>query len=149
MGAGFDSLFPIETNSAAETRAVGKRLARELVAGAILALEGDLGAGKTHLVKGLVDGLGGDGEAVSSPTFAIAQQYEAAEGTVLHVDAYRIDDQREFIEMGLEDSMDDAILVAVEWPARMDQLLPEDTLRIQIRHLGGDRRRISLLPDAY
>ncbi len=147
MGAGFDSLFPIETTSAVETRAAGRRLAGALSDGAVLALEGDLGAGKTQLVKGLVDGLGGDGDAVSSPTFAIAQQYETAQGVVLHVDAYRVQHQREFIEMGLEDSMDDAVLVAVEWPMRMGHLLPTETKRISIRHQGGDRRRISLIAD--
>ena len=147
MRADFDSLFPIETTSAAETREAGRLLAGALDEGAVVALEGDLGAGKTQLVKGLVDGLGGDGDGVSSPTFAIAQQYEVRHGILLHVDAYRIEDQREFIEMGLEDSMDDAVLVAVEWPGRMDQLLPPDAVRISIRHLGGDGRRITLTPD--
>jgi tRNA threonylcarbamoyladenosine biosynthesis protein TsaE len=147
VGTGFDRLFPIETSSEMETRAAGRRLAGALDNGAVLALDGDLGAGKTQFVKGLVDGLGGDGDAVSSPTFAIAQQYEASAGFVLHVDAYRVEDQREFIEMGLEDSMDDAVLVAVEWPNRMALLLPEETVRVSIRHLGGDRRRISLEHD--
>ncbi|MFT4604492.1 MAG: tRNA threonylcarbamoyladenosine biosynthesis protein TsaE [Rhodothermales bacterium] len=148
MGTGLDSLFPIETASAGETRDAGRRLALVLKGGDVLALEGDLGSGKTQLVKGLVDGLGGDGDAVSSPTFAIAQQYEVNSGVMLHVDAYRIEDEREFIEMGMEDSMDDALLVAVEWPSQMGCLLPRQAIHIFIRHLGGDRRRISLVPHA-
>lgn len=142
MGRPLDTVLPHETRSAEETRSLGARVSPLLSPGTVLALEGDLGAGKTQFVKGLVDGLGGDGESVSSPTFTIAQEYPAGDSYVLHIDAYRVDDPREFVEMGISDSMDLAQLVAVEWPARMGPLLPNDAVRLEISHAGGDARRI-------
>ncbi|NNE68755.1 MAG: tRNA (adenosine(37)-N6)-threonylcarbamoyltransferase complex ATPase subunit type 1 TsaE [Rhodothermales bacterium] len=146
VGVSLEGMLPRETASAEETRSLGARLSAVLPAGAVVALVGDLGAGKTHLVKGLVDGLGGAGDEVSSPTFTIAQEYEADGDLILHVDAYRVDDPREFVEMGLEDSMDAARLVAIEWPEKMGSALPPDAVRVEITHLGGDRRRIRYLP---
>lgn len=146
MGRLLDTVLPHETHSAKETRRLGARVAPLLPPGTVLALVGDLGAGKTQFVKGLVDGLGGEGDNVSSPTFTIAQEYAAGDSYVLHIDAYRVEDPREFVEMGMTDSMDLAQLVAVEWPSRMGPVLPHDAVRLEISHAGGDARRIRCVP---
>ncbi len=134
--------LPAETDSAEETQAVARRIAPLLPVGGSIALEGDLGAGKTEFVKGLVAGLGGNPEDVSSPTFGIVQEYAVPGGTFIHIDAHRTKTEREFFEMGIEEILQEARLIAVEWPDRMGSYLP--TLRIVIRlsHLGGSRRAI-------
>jgi tRNA threonylcarbamoyladenosine biosynthesis protein TsaE len=137
-------LLPTETRSAQETQAVGHALAPLLEMGTTVALQGDLGAGKTEFVKGLVAGLGGEAHRVTSPTFGIVQEYAVSGGFVMHIDAYRTRSEREFFEMGLEESLEGARLVAVEWPDRMGRYLPLDRLVIRLSHKGGNRREISL-----
>lgn len=136
-------LLPRKTCSAAETRALAADLAQSLDSGSVVALRGDLGAGKTEFVRGMVGGLGGDEELVSSPTFTIAQEYEVEGGRVIHVDAYRVEDPREFVEMGMEEYLLEARLVAIEWPDRMGPLLPEDSRAIRIVHLPDGCREIT------
>ncbi len=108
-----------------ETEAVGRRLAAGLLPGDLLLLVGDLAAGKTTLVRGLVEGLGGDPGEVSSPTFVLVQSYPVDRGgirTVHHVDLYRLADAGEAAlrEIGLEELLSDpASVVAVEWPTEL------------------------------
>ena len=137
-------LLPRKTCSAADTRALGAELAPGFKPGTVVALRGDLGAGKTEFVRGMVAGLGGNGDEVSSPTFTIAQEYEVDGGIVIHVDAYRVEDPREFIEMGMEEYLEEARLVAIEWPDRMGPILPDDVRAIRIEHLAGGCRQITL-----
>ena len=137
-------LLPRRTHSAEETHALGHSLAQHLPEGTVLALLGDLGAGKTQLVKGLVAGLGGDPMEVTSPTFSIAQEYEVDEGFLLHVDAYRTRNEREFVEMGLTEYMERAWITAVEWPDQLGAALPPDALVLKIDHAGKSERIISL-----
>jgi len=111
--------FPAEFDSASEsqTRAVGRALAAELGPGDVVALSGGLGAGKTVFVRGLAEGLGGDPDAVASPTFALLHEYPCARaGGLVHVDLYRLgDDERELAELGLPDLLEGKV-GAVEWP---------------------------------
>ena len=86
-------LLPAETDSADATRALGRALAAHLEPGDVIALSGDLGAGKTHLVQGVAEGLGLDGGAVTSPTFALVQEH--GDGALLHLDLYRIESDAE------------------------------------------------------
>ena len=137
------SLLPAQTRSSGETRALGARMATQLRPGTVLALLGDLGAGKTELVRGLVEGLGGPADEVTSPTFTIAQEYRVEGGVLLHVDAYRVEDPAEFVEMGLEDFMEAAFLVAVEWPSRLGPLLPANAVSIRISHQADGSRLIT------
>ncbi len=141
MPDSFTDLLPAETASPDETVALGQRLAERLEPGDVLALYGDLGAGKTHLVKGLCAGLGIAPEAVSSPTFTIVNEYD---GTlpVYHIDAYRIERPDEFFELGYETYVFGDGVCLIEWPERVEALIPEHALRLRLTHGGGDIRRI-------
>ncbi len=133
-------LLPAETASADETRALGRQLAERLEPGDVLALQGDLGAGKTHLAKGIAAGLGLDPEAVTSPTFTLVQEH--GDGALLHLDLYRIESEEEVARLGLDELLDGDAVALVEWPDRGRDWLPARTVWLRLTHLGGDRRRI-------
>jgi tRNA threonylcarbamoyladenosine biosynthesis protein TsaE len=108
---------------AAATRALGAALARELPPGALLLLQGDLGAGKTCLVQGLAEGLG-IGEPITSPTFALAQHYDGAAGQppLVHLDLYRLEESAaadELFAQEQEEALAQGAVLAVEWPERL------------------------------
>jgi tRNA threonylcarbamoyladenosine biosynthesis protein TsaE len=114
---------PVISESTACTEEVGVRLAGQLAPGDAVFLEGDLAAGKTTLVRGLVRGLGGDPDQVSSPTFVLVQSYACGSGPIgslHHVDLYRLEDRRSDLrELGLGEFLSDPeAAVAVEWPKR-------------------------------
>ena len=122
------------SHSVADTEAVAGRLSGTLRGGDVVALHGDLGAGKTQFVRGLVRGLGGSPRAVSSPTFVLLHVYELPRGAhpaaitrVYHLDAYRVHGADDFAAIGFNELLeqDDAIVV-VEWPERVAELLPGD-----------------------
>src|SRR5688572_32783085 len=118
------AMKPILLPSPAATDALGRRLAPLLRVGDVVALEGDLGAGKTTLARGLLRGLGHEGE-VASPTFPIVQPYEALRVPVWHVDLYRIEQASELEELALDDAHDHAALV-IEWPERLGAALSDE-----------------------
>ncbi|MDQ6665529.1 MAG: tRNA (adenosine(37)-N6)-threonylcarbamoyltransferase complex ATPase subunit type 1 TsaE [Acidobacteriota bacterium] len=134
------------TASEDETIALGQRLARELPRGAVL-LIGNLGAGKTTLVKGIVSGLGAAPiEEVSSPTFTLIHEYGGPRGAapkVFHVDLYRLETEREVESLGLDDLFDTQSLVLIEWGERFPRLMPPRRTEIRLRAIGdetGDER---------
>jgi len=124
----------------AATLAVGERLARQLRPGDVVTLAGDLGAGKTTLVRGMLHALGHDGE-VPSPSFAIVQPYEDLAPPVWHADLYRLEDRSELAELGL-DSTGDGVLV-VEWPERAGEGAWPEALRLTLEITGPKRRRLT------
>jgi tRNA threonylcarbamoyladenosine biosynthesis protein TsaE len=127
------------TESEEETIALGRELARELKG--VVLLIGNLGAGKTTLTKGIVEGLGAaPGDSVSSPTFTLVHQY----GDVFHVDLYRLDEARQVEGLGLEDLFAGGGVVLMEWAERFPQLLPRERTEIRIRTIEGDRREIEV-----
>jgi tRNA threonylcarbamoyladenosine biosynthesis protein TsaE len=130
----------IVTSSEAETAAVGRELASGLSAGSIVLLFGDLGAGKTALVRGLAEGLGVGPEEVSSPTFTIMQEYRGGRLPLYHVDLYRLDDPREVEELGLDELTADGVL-ALEWADKLVQL-KTGAINIRIQDGDDDRRTI-------
>ena len=140
--------------SAEETEAAGTRLADHLRAGDVVLLEGNLAAGKTTFVRGLLRGLGGDSEAVSSPSFVLLQTYDcSAHGinTVHHVDLYRLDENvTDLREVGLEDALSDEVaVVAVEWPKNtLATWIPTDARvwRVTITTNDDDTRTIEIIP---
>lgn len=138
----FADLLPAETASAAETLALGRRLAERLGPGDVLALRGDLGAGKTHLAKGVAAGLGIDPDAVTSPTFTIVQEHDGGRLPLLHLDLYRIESDAELARLGLDELLDGDAVALVEWPERGGGWLPEHAVWLRLSHAGGDRRRV-------
>lgn len=132
------------SSSPGETRAVGARLGARLKPGAVLALHGGLGAGKTCLVQGLAEGLGIRPPArVSSPTFVIINEYPARI-PLFHFDLYRLPDGHELIELGWEDYLERGGVIAIEWAERMRDLLPADHLGVTLEVTGEKTRRITL-----
>ena len=122
---------------------VGRELGALLREGDKLALSGTLGAGKTTLARGMLEGLG-YGEEVPSPTFAIIQQYDPPETRipVAHVDLYRIEDPEEIPELGLEDILDIGAMI-VEWPDRMPDHFWHDALQLKLEITGDGIRRLT------
>ncbi len=139
--------FRLETHSAAQTRALGAWLARMLgdPAGAIIALAGDLGAGKTTFTQGLAQGLG-IRASVTSPTFVLINRYVGADGRVLqHADCYRLSNAAaEMWDVGLVDLFAGDDIVVVEWADRIPGLLPDDYLEIAFAYADENRRQICL-----
>jgi tRNA threonylcarbamoyladenosine biosynthesis protein TsaE len=135
---------------AAASDALGRALARVVRAGDVIALSGSLGAGKTSIARGLLAGLGLEGEA-PSPSFAIVQPYEPPEVTVpvLHVDLYRIEDPAEADELGLDDARGDAVLI-VEWPERLGAEAWRDALWLTLdSDVDGGRALTAKVPAAW
>ena len=141
------------THSAEETRAFGKKLAGEIVPGTTLCLQGDLGAGKTTLVQGLLESLGAERPYVS-PTFVIMKQYDlpapSATGIrrIYHADAYRVE-EKDFREIGFAEwCADDEGLVILEWPERISNMLPQKRIDVTLQSLSETEREISLKEDS-
>ena len=131
----------------AATLAAGAKLAGLIRAGDVVALSGDLGAGKTTLVRGLLRALGHEGE-VPSPSFALVQPYEDLDPPVWHADLYRLEDPAELAELGL-DSLADSVLV-VEWPERAGEGPWPLALRLSLEITGpGLRRLTAQVPTAW
>jgi tRNA threonylcarbamoyladenosine biosynthesis protein TsaE len=139
-----EALVPVTTESVEETQALGARLAETLDAGAVLALCGDLGTGKTHLVKGLAEGLGIPPSTVRSPTFTILHTYEEGRRPLYHFDAYRVQTPDEFVELGFEEYVHGEGITCIEWADRVASLLPPHTLYLTLTHVDAHRRRIAL-----
>ena len=130
------------------TEALGARLAAALRPGDVVALYGDLGAGKTTLARGVLRGLGFNGE-VASPTFPIVQPYEELALPVWHVDLYRIEDPAELQELALDEALGDGALL-IEWPERLGGALWPHALRLTLRRDGeGARALTAQVPTAW
>ena len=134
--------------TAESTESLGRALAAELRPGDVVALFGDLGAGKTTLTRGLLQGLGFRGD-VGSPTFPIVQTYEDLGTPLWHVDLYRIEHPEETTELGLDEARTDAALV-IEWPERLGSLLWQDALQLHLAVApSGERSLTARVPPAW
>ena len=139
-----ESEFRVDSPEA--TQALGLRWAETLQAGAVLALHGPLGAGKTQLAKGIARGLG-YGSEVTSPTFSLVHEYLGGRLPIYHLDLYRIADRAEAARFGVEEYLTDPGAVAlVEWPERIAGLLPPQTRHWEIELVSETERRIFLRP---
>ncbi len=118
----------------------GRRLGRQLVPPVVVTLTGELGAGKTTLVRAICEGYGVQDE-VTSPTFAIVHQYVAPKSAVYHVDLYRLDGTRDLQNIGWDEIVTSDALVLIEWPERAGTHLPADHLPIELRHVEADPTR--------
>ncbi len=134
--------------SAEDTERLGAAMASSLRPGDAIALFGDLGAGKTTLTRGLLRGLGFDGD-VASPTFPIVQTYEELRVPVWHVDLYRIEHEDELEELALDEAKREVALI-VEWPERLGRLLWPDALRLHLAAASeGVRSLTAQVPQAW
>jgi tRNA threonylcarbamoyladenosine biosynthesis protein TsaE len=129
--------------TAEDTRAIGAAFAPLLRAGDVIALTGELGAGKTNLVQGIAGALGYDG-AVTSPTFTLVREYRTPTLTLVHADVYRLDRVQDALDLGLDETAEDGVLI-VEWGDAVDALLSGDRLVVELSIPGeDDARKIAL-----
>jgi tRNA threonylcarbamoyladenosine biosynthesis protein TsaE len=140
--------FEIITNSAAETVALGKRIGGLLKGGEVFALIGNLGTGKTHLIKGISRGLEvDDSDPVSSPTFVLVNEYFGRDGRIhiYHIDAYRIERVAEFTALGFEEYCRPDSVVLIEWA---DKILPAlegfECIQLRLEHVSENQRKIRI-----
>ncbi|MFP4132374.1 MAG: tRNA (adenosine(37)-N6)-threonylcarbamoyltransferase complex ATPase subunit type 1 TsaE [Thiohalospira sp.] len=138
MSAGREGV-EVELADEAATLALGAELAAAAPTAALIALRGELGAGKTTLVRGLLRGLGYDG-AVTSPTYTLMEPYEAGGRRVVHFDLYRLGDPEELEMLGAREELDGGALALVEWPERGEGVLPPADLVLELSHHGQGRR---------
>ena len=131
------------TSSEAETKQFGRKLAKNLPNGSVIALVGDLGAGKTTLVRGVAEALNIK-EVVQSPTFNIMKIYLKGDKPLIHIDAYRLADID--TDIGLDEYIGyETGLTMIEWPMYIERLIPKDAIYVEIKHSGGDNRLIAAI----
>ncbi len=131
----------VKSNSPEQTRGLGERLGRALRTGDMICLQGDLGAGKTTFVQGVAQGWGSS-DSVSSPTFILVNMYRRADGGQLfHMDAYRLDSTGEAEELDLDSMLAEGALI-VEWPERMQGLIPSERLWVEFNSSGEHEREL-------
>jgi len=133
----------LELANTVELRAFARDFAAGLRPGAVVALRGPLGAGKTTLVRAIVEALHGSDAAVSSPTFIFHQRYDGTP-PIEHLDLYRIEDPAELAELGLEDAFGPDSIALVEWPERAPQLVPPGAIGLEIVGSGNGPRRVTV-----
>ena len=134
-----------DSTSVSATETFASEFARTLRGGEIVALHGEMGAGKTHFVRGLVRGLGADPRIVSSPTFVLLNVYDSTRLKVFHLDAYRVAGAEDFESIGFAELLEEpGAITVVEWPDRVAPLLPPATVHIRIEPTGPNRRRIQI-----
>lgn len=128
-----------------ELREWGEAFGARCNTGDIIALEGELGAGKTTLAQAICRGVGID-EEVTSPTFALVNQHEGKRGTVYHLDLYRLNGPDDLTNLGWDDIINSDAIVIIEWPDRAGPRLPDDVIRIRLEYIERDdnRRRLTL-----
>jgi tRNA threonylcarbamoyladenosine biosynthesis protein TsaE len=131
------------SDSVEQTLAIGRAVAGRCRAGDAIALIGPLGAGKTQFVRGLVEGLGGQRQAVSSPTFVLMQEYQA-DPPVLHLDAYRLQNIDEVQTLGWSPELAAESISVIEWADRLDDQLPTERLEIAMAHVSDHQRELRL-----
>jgi tRNA threonylcarbamoyladenosine biosynthesis protein TsaE len=135
---------PILCPSVEETQQLAARLAAQLHGGECIALHGELGAGKTQFVRGLVAGLGGDPRTVSSPTYVLLHLYDSARLPIFHLDAYRIGGPEDFEAIGFSELLEQNGVVVVEWASRVQALLPENCIHVTLETLDENTRAVQI-----
>ncbi len=129
------------SSSIEETIALGKKFAEEFSVGDVVCLNGDLGAGKTHFVKGIASYFGVDEGQVNSPTFTLINEYQGSI-SIYHFDCYRLESEHEALEIGTEEYFYGDGISIVEWPKKIGNLIPENAVWFTIKHSGETKREI-------
>ena len=139
----FEMIRETITHSAEETIALGRAFAADLSPPLIVLLRGDLGAGKTTLVKGIAEGFeAARAEDVTSPTFTLIHEYHGPRATLYHIDLYRIDTERELETLGLDDLVGPNCILLIEWGEKFPRLERDQNIEITLEHVGETERRI-------
>lgn len=133
----------ILSNSPAETKRVGQRLGRQLKKGNVVALIGELGAGKTCFMKGLMKGLNVSVSRVTSPTFVIMNVYKG-KMPVYHFDMYRLDNIKQIADLGYEEYFYGNGVAVVEWADKIKELLPKGAINVYLKIIGDKQRKINI-----
>ncbi len=134
--------YKILSHSEEETQSFAENFAKNLLAGSVILLEGDLGAGKTTFVKALAKGLEVPESVMThSPTFTLINQYPGRLNLV-HIDLYRIDHPQQLIELGIEEYFDGQNILAVEWASKAGHFWPKNSIKISLKSLGSHSREI-------
>ena len=137
------------TTNEAQTQAIGEKLGKNAKPGQVFALDGDLGAGKTVMTRGIARGMGLNEDDVCSPTFTIVNEYDEnkdgsrAQVPLFHFDTYRLGGSDDFLDAGLDEYFDRDGVCVIEWSSVIDDLLPKDTVRITITG-SGEMRKIEV-----
>lgn len=131
------------SHSPSDTVSFGRQLATSLPPGTTVALTGDLGTGKTHLVRGLVEGWGG-GDTATSPTFTLLHEYPTPRGPVFHLDLYRAASAEEVWSAAHDELGSAQGLVVIEWADRFPELVPPGAVRVELAHAGEEQRSIRI-----
>jgi tRNA threonylcarbamoyladenosine biosynthesis protein TsaE len=133
------------THSAEETIAFGRKLAADLNPPLLILLRGDLGAGKTTLVKGIAEGFeASSADDVTSPTFTLVHEYRGPRAALYHIDLYRVDTERELETLGLDDLMGEDSILLIEWGEKFVRFERERDLEILLQRVGENERRIQV-----
>jgi tRNA threonylcarbamoyladenosine biosynthesis protein TsaE len=134
------------THSAEETIAFGRSLAAELIPPLLILLRGDLGAGKTTLVKGIAEGFqAASADDVTSPTFTLVHEYRGPRATLYHIDLYRVDTERELETLGLDDLLGPTSILLIEWGEKFARFVRERNVEIVLQRTGESDRRIQVV----
>ncbi|MDH4226952.1 MAG: tRNA (adenosine(37)-N6)-threonylcarbamoyltransferase complex ATPase subunit type 1 TsaE [Deltaproteobacteria bacterium] len=131
------------TNSVEETEALGEEFARGLKPGSVVALYGELGAGKTAFVRGIAKGLKVEAN-VKSPSFTIINEYKGGSLPLYHIDLYRLEGKESIEHLGLEEYVYSNGVCVIEWAERAEHVLPENAVKVVLLYDGDGRRRIDL-----
>lgn len=131
------------SNSVEDTNKIAEEFARTIEPGQIILLVGDLGAGKTAFVKGVVKALHGDPDQVTSPTFTIVNEYSLDDFPIYHFDLYRLENPNELYNIGFEEYFYGSGVCFIEWPERASDFFDDNTIVVNIKKLGDNKREIS------
>ncbi len=135
----------VHTQSAEETIVFGRKLAAELNPPQLILLRGDLGAGKTTLVKGIAEGFGAaSADDVTSPTFTLVHEYQGPRATLYHIDLYRVDTDRELETLGLDDLIGPGSILLIEWGEKFPRFVRERNVEIVLERVDENERRIQV-----
>ena len=133
------------THSAEETIAFGRSLAAQLAPPKLVILSGDLGAGKTTLIKGIVEGFhAASVEDVTSPTFTLVHEFRAPQADIYHIDLYRVDTPRQLETIGIDDLLGPCSVLLIEWGEKFERFKKERDVEIKIERLGESERKIQI-----
>lgn len=132
-------MIKIQSNNPDQTIEIAKEFSKRVKTGDIICLRGDLGAGKTQFVRGFVQGFGFTGNEVTSPTFTVINEY-SGDTSIYHFDCYRIKHYSEAVEMGAEEYFYGDGITIIEWPDKISELLPNDSLHITIQVVSENKR---------